>query len=121
MPIPSPLPLDDFEHAIQANPEVLGVFYFGSLGRGAATKGSDLDIYIWFSADVPAPVDGRLRQLLGTFGEFHWLHLDEGRGYVELDPVQLDFEFGHGDQIDEPCDRFVGDTQGLGPRTALLI
>ncbi len=41
MPIPSPLPLDDFEHAIQADPEVLGVFYFGSLGRGAATKGSD--------------------------------------------------------------------------------
>ena len=110
MPIPSPLPRDDFEHAIQADPEVLGIFYFGSLGCGTATKGSDLDIYIWVSADVPAPVDGKLRQLLGTFGKFRWLHLDEGRGYVGLDWIQVDFEVGHGDQIDEPCDRFVGGT-----------
>lgn len=108
MPIPSPHPLDDFEHAIQVDPEVLGVFYFGSLGRGTATEGSDLDIYIWFSADVPAPVDGKLRQVLGTFGTFRWLHLDEGRGYVGPDWIQVDFEFGHGDQIDEPCDRFAG-------------
>ena len=110
MAIPSPLSLDNFEYAIQADPEVLGVFYFGSLGRGTATEGSDLDIYLWFSADVPAPVDGKLRQLLGTFGTFRWLHLDEGRGYVEPDWIQIDFEFGHGDQIDEPCDRFVGGT-----------
>lgn len=110
MPNPSPLPLDDFEQAIQADPEVLGVFYFGSLGRGTATKGSALDIYIWFSADVPAPVDGKLRQLLGTFGTFRWLHIDEGRGYVGPEWIQVDFEFGHGDQIDESCDRFVGGT-----------
>ena len=109
MPIPSPLPLDDFEHAIRVEPEVLGVFYFGSLGRGAATKGSDLDIYIWFSADDPARNDVKLRQLLGTFGTFHWLHLHEGRGYVGPDWIQVDFEVGHG-QIDEPCDRFVGGT-----------
>src|SRR4051794_38008259 len=28
MPIPSPLPLDEFERAIQADPDALGVFYF---------------------------------------------------------------------------------------------
>ncbi len=41
MPIPSPIPLDDFERAIRADPEILGMFYFGSLGRGAATRFSD--------------------------------------------------------------------------------
>jgi hypothetical protein len=41
MSLPSPLPLDDFERSIQADPEVLGVFYFGSLGRGALSLGVD--------------------------------------------------------------------------------
>jgi hypothetical protein len=55
-------------------------------------------------------VDGKLRQLLGIFGTFRWLHLHEGRGYVGPDWVQVDFEFGHGDELTEPCDRFVGGT-----------
>ncbi len=123
MPIPSPIPLDAFERAIQADPDVLGVFYHGSLGRGAATKGSDLDIYIWFSAGEPAPVDDKLRRLLGSFGEAHWLRIEEGRGFFGPAWTQVDFEWGHGDQIDEPADRFargtvIKDTDG---RLAQLV
>ncbi len=73
MPIPSPIPLDDFERAIQADPEVLGMFYFGSLGRGAATRFSDLDIFVWFSDDVAMPAGDKLLQLLGLLGMIHWL------------------------------------------------
>lgn len=109
MLIPSPIPLDDFERVIQTEPDVLGMFYFGSLGRGAATKGSDLDIYIWFSADDPARNDDKLLQLLGIFGETHWLKLEWGAGVFGPDWTQVDFEVGHG-QVDEPCDRFVGGT-----------
>jgi hypothetical protein len=34
--IPSPISLDIFERAIQVDREVLGMFYFGALGRRAA-------------------------------------------------------------------------------------
>ncbi len=112
MPIPSPIPLDACEHAVLTDPEVLGVFYFGSLGRGAATGGSDLDIYLWFSGDVPAPVDDKLRRLLGSFGEFHWLRLEEGRGFVGPAWTQVDFEVEPGDALDAPSDRFVGGCLG---------
>ena len=125
MPIPSPLPLDTFEHAIQADPDVLGVFYHGSLGRGAATtKGSDLDIYIWFSASVPAPVvDDKLCQLLGLVGELHWIRMQEGRAWVGPAWIQVDFYVAHGDQLDEPTDGFargtvIKDTDG---RLAQLV
>jgi hypothetical protein len=110
MPVPSPLPLDAFEHAIQTDPAVLGVFYYGSLGWGTATKDSDLDIFIWFSADVPAPVDGKLRQLLGTLGTIGWLHLDDGRAYVGPDWITVDVTAKHGDQLGEPWEGFAGGT-----------
>ena len=108
--IPAPIPLDDFERVIQTDPEVLGMFYFGSLGRGTATKSSDLDIYLWFSSDVPAPLDAKLRRLLGILGETHWLEIEWGVGIFGPDWTQVDFEYGHGDQLHEPCDKFVGGT-----------
>jgi hypothetical protein len=112
MPVPSPLPLEAFEHAIQTDPEDLGVFYYGSLGLGTATKHSDLDIFIWLSADVPAPVDGKLRQLLSTLGTIGWLHLEDGRAYVGPDwiTVDVDVDVGHGDQLAEPWEAFAGGT-----------
>ena len=122
MALPSPLPLDDFEHAIQAEPDVLGVFYFGSLGRGTATKGSDLDIYIWFSADDPARNDTKLRQLLGILGKIHWLKPEWGAGVFGPDWTQVDIEVTYG-QVDEPCDRFVGGTviKDMDGRLARLV
>jgi len=110
MPVPSPLPLDAFEQAIQADPAVLGVFYYGSLGWGTATKHSDLDIFIWLSAAVPAPVDGKLRQLLGTLGTIGWLQLDEGRAYVGPDWITVDVTAKHGDEVGEPWEGFAGGT-----------
>ena len=123
MSVPSPLPLDAFEHAIQIDPEVLGVFYYGSLGWGTATKHSDLDIYIWLSADVPAPVDGKQRQLLSTLGTIGWLHLEDGRAYVGPDWITVDVTAKHGDQLGEPWEGFAGgrvikDTDG---RLARLV
>lgn len=111
MPVPSPLPLDAFERSIQTDPDVLGVFYYGSLGRGtAATKDADLDILIWFSADVPEPLDDKLRRLLGTFGTFGWLALDEGRAFVGPDWIQVDVTVKQGDDLGEPWEGFAGGT-----------
>jgi hypothetical protein len=110
MSVPSPLPLDAFERAVQADPEVLGVFYYGSLGWGTATKDSDLDIYIWFSADVPEPADDKLRHLLGTFGTISWMHLDEGRVFIGPDWAQIDVTAKHGEQVWEPWEGFAGGT-----------
>jgi hypothetical protein len=92
MAVPSPLPLERFEAAIQADPEVLGMFYFGSLGRGTATRFSDLDIYVWFPDDLTLPTSGKLRQLLELFGPIHWRELDAGIGYVGSEWTQVDIE-----------------------------
>jgi len=72
MPIPSPLPLDEFERAIQVDPDVLGVFYFGSLGRGAAGRFSDLDIFVWLPDDFRCAQARKMIHLLGLFGPIHW-------------------------------------------------
>ena len=78
MLLPSPIPLDDFERAIQADPQVLGMFYYGSLGRGAATRYSDLDIFVSFADDVVMPAHDKARQLFSLLGEIHWLDIPNG-------------------------------------------
>jgi hypothetical protein len=111
MPVPSPLPLEAFEHAIQTDPQILGVFYYGSLGRGTATTtASDLDISIWFSAEVPEPADATLQQLLGTFGSIGWMDLNEGRAFIGPDWVQVDVTPKYGEQVWEPWEGFAGGT-----------
>ena len=82
MELPSPLPLDDFERAIQCDPDVLGVFYFGSLGRGAATRHSDLDIFVVVPDHIAEPEQHKLVPLLQLFGEIHWLSIPNGCGFV---------------------------------------
>jgi len=117
MPIPSPLPLDDFERAIQADPEVLGVFYFGSLGRGAATRFSDLDIFVWVTDDVALDTPDRLLALLGLFGQIHWLEIEGSKGFVGPEWTQVDIEFARRGEL-EPSHRYAGamvikDTDGM--------
>src|SRR5262245_56949980 len=73
MLIPSPIQLDDFERAIQADAEVLGMMYFGSLGRGTASRFSDLDILVWIGDDLPLGGRDKLLQLVSLFGGTHWL------------------------------------------------
>jgi hypothetical protein len=93
MSMPSPIPLDDFERAIQADPEVLGMFYYGSLGRGAAGRYSDLDIFVSFSDDVVMPAHDKVRQLLSLLGEIHWYDIPNGKGFVGPNWNQVDIEW----------------------------
>ncbi len=106
MSLPSPLPLDDFERTIQADPEILGVFYFGSLGRGTATRFSDLDIFVWVSDDVELTTPDKLLQLLSLFGEIHWLAIEDGTGWVGPAWTQVDIEFARRQDL-EPSYRYV--------------
>jgi hypothetical protein len=92
MPIPSPLPLEEFERTIQADPEVLGAFYFGSLGRGAATRHSDLDIFLVVPDSIAKPYQQKLIPLLQVFGEIHWIEIPSGTGYVGPNWNQVDIE-----------------------------
>lgn len=93
MPLPSPIPLDDFEHAIQADPQVLGMFYYGSLGRGAASRYSDLDIFVSFSDDVVMPAHDKVRQMLRLLGEIHWIDFEGGKAFVGPAWAQVDIEW----------------------------
>src|SRR5262245_44067944 len=87
MPTPVPFPLDDFERATQADPEVLGMFYFGSLGRGTATRFSDLDILVWVGEDLPLGARAKLLHLLSLFGETHWLGGDGNDVHALVGPA----------------------------------
>jgi len=95
MPISSPIPLDAFEQAIQSDPDVLGVLYFGSLGRGVAGRFSDLDIFVWLPDDLAISAQDKLLQLLRLFGENHWLETGDRHvtGFVGPGWTQVDIEF----------------------------
>ena len=108
MPIPSPIPLDEFERAIGADPDVLGVFYFGSLGRGDAGRFSDLDIFVWLPDDFAAPKRDKWLQLLGLFGQLHWMEIDHC-GFVGPEWIQIDIELGQRAEL-APSGRFAGAT-----------
>lgn len=106
MTIPSPIPLDTFERAIQADPEVLGMFYFGSLGRGAATHHSDLDIFVVVPDRITEPYQEKLVPLLQLFGEIHCLFIPSGTGYVGHNWTQVDIEFARRSEL-EPSYRYA--------------
>jgi hypothetical protein len=61
--------LKRFEDAVLADPEVLGVLFTGSLGRGTSDDFSDLDIYVWLTDDAYANVVAKTRELLSSLGE----------------------------------------------------
>jgi hypothetical protein len=119
MRIPSPIRLDDFERAIQADPELLGMCYFGSLGRGTATRFSDLDILVWVTDDLARGAPDKLLQLLLLFGETHWLESGENHvtGFVGTEWTQVDIELVRSENL-LPSARYVGarvfkDTNGV--------
>ena len=98
--IPSPIPLDDFERAIQADPQVLGMFYYGSLGRGAATRYSDLDIFVSFSDDVVMPAHDNVRQLLRLLGAIHWIDVEGGKAFIGPAWAQVDIEWHRREELE---------------------
>src|SRR3712207_2386432 len=117
MTLPSPIPLDAFERAIQADPEILGMFYFGSLGRGAATRFSDLDIFVWLADDLALSTNDKLLQLFSLLGEIHWLEMEGGTGFVGPEWTQTDIEFATREHL-KPDQRYAGalvvkDTDGV--------
>lgn len=73
--LPSPLPLNQFEAALQADPRVLGGLYTGSLGRGTADRFSDLDLEIWVTNPGYDDVETTVRELLSPLGAIQWLML----------------------------------------------
>jgi predicted nucleotidyltransferase len=109
MTLPSPIRLDAFERAIRADPEVLGMLYFGSLGRGAATRHSDLDIFVVVPDSITEPYQEKLVSLLQLFGEIHWLEIDKGTGFVGPNWTQIDIEFAQRSEL-EPGPRYAGAT-----------
>jgi predicted nucleotidyltransferase len=111
MSLPSPLPLGDFERAIQADPDVLGAFYFGSLGRGAATRHSDLDIFVVVPDYIAEPEQEKLVPLLQLFGAIHWLDLPNAKGFVGPNWIQVDLEVVRRSDLDhEGGPRYAGAT-----------
>ena len=122
MSVPSPIPLDDFERAIQADPEVLGMFYFGSLGRGAAGRFSDLDIFVWLADDFAPHERDKLLQLFGLLGPIHWPEIEWGKAWLGPEWIQVDIEHAYREHL-EPHYRYAGatvikDTDGALARMA---
>jgi hypothetical protein len=107
MTIPSPIPLDAFERAMHADPEVVGMFYLGSLGRGVATRHSDLDIFVVVPDSITEPYQQKLVPLLQLFGEIHWLSIPDGRGFVGPKWTQIDIEFARRSEL-KPSPRYSG-------------
>lgn len=106
---PAPIPLDAFEQAIADDPEVLGAFYFGSLGQGAATRFSDLDIFVWLADAVAMPLTDRLHGWLSLLGPVQWLPSGWNTGFVGPEWTQVDVEYAHRAEL-QPSHRYVGAT-----------
>jgi len=130
-------PLADFEQRVMADPDVLGMLYAGSRGRGQADRCSDLDIMLWLR-DKALAKPGRIEHYLGWLGEIqfvNWSQHESGLSsncYVGPDwqRVELDIQ---GTREDTPHPYFhnatvVKDTDGRlaslvaasGPPTAEL-
>jgi hypothetical protein len=73
--LPSPLPLSQFEVALQVDQRVLGVLYTGSLGRGTADRFSDLDMEMWLTDAAYAEGETTVREILGMLGAIQFLYL----------------------------------------------
>lgn len=65
-------PLADFEQRIMADPDVLGMLYNGSRGRGEADRYSDLDISLWLR-DEALTKPRRIEHYVGWLGEIQFV------------------------------------------------
>ena len=81
MGLPLSFPLEDFEAAVLADGEVLGMLYTGSLSRGTADRHSDLDIELWACDDMGTQLSGKLHQVLGWLGPVRFSY-PRGEGFV---------------------------------------
>jgi len=65
-------PLADFTQRIMSDPDVLGMLYTGSRGRGQADRCSDLDIKLWLRDEALAK-GGRIEHYLGWLGDIQFV------------------------------------------------
>jgi hypothetical protein len=130
-------PLSDFEQRIMADPEVLGMMYNGSRGRGQADRYSDLDIMLWLRDEALAK-GGRIEHYLGWLGEIQFVNWSQNEFgltsncYVGPDwqRVELDMvgskhptpnPYFHGvTVVKDTDDRLVSLVAASGPPTAEL-
>src|SRR5215212_5482401 len=130
-------PLADFERRILADPDVLGMMYNGSLGRGDGDRYSDLDISLWLRDEALAKPN-RIEHYLGWLGEIQLVSLsphDSGVAsncYVGPDwqRVELDIEgtrdptphpyFHHATIVKDTDGRLASLVAASGPPTAEL-
>jgi hypothetical protein len=84
-------PLAGFEQRIAADPDVLGMLYTGSLGRGEADRCSDIDIKIWVRDEVLG-TPRLLEQYMSWLGELHFVMSFGlfGNGYAGPDWQSID-------------------------------
>jgi len=69
-----PIPLHQFEAAIQADQRVLGMLYTGSLGRGTADRFSDLDMEVWVTDAAYAETETTMQEILSSLGATQFLY-----------------------------------------------
>jgi hypothetical protein len=130
-------PLVDFEQRIIADPDVLGMMYNGSLGRGETDLYSDLDISLWLRDEALAK-GGRVEQYVSWLGAIRFVSYSQHEGgvssncYVGPDwqSVELDISGSHHPTPNPYFHRatVVKDTDGIlaslvaasGPPTAEL-
>jgi hypothetical protein len=74
-------PLADFEQRIMADPDVLGMMYNGSLGRGETDLYSDLDISLWLRDEALAK-DGRVEHYVSWLGAIRFVSYSQHEGGV---------------------------------------
>ena len=101
-------PLAEFERRALADPDVLGVLYTGSLGRGGGDRCSDIDITLWLRDEALArPGQQVLEHYLGWLGQIHLLdwsqheHSLSSNAFVGPDWQQAELEI-LGSRLAEP-------------------
>jgi hypothetical protein len=116
-------PLADFEQRIAADPDVLGMLYTGSLGRGEADRCSDIDIKLWVRDDV-RDTPGLLEHYMSWMGTLHFVFSFGlfGNGYVGPDWQSVDVGI-EGEEIFEPDSYYHGATivKDTDDRLAALV
>lgn len=86
-------PLAAFEQRIADDPDVLGMLYAGSLGRGGADRCSDIDVTLWVRDEV-LETPHLLEHYMGFLGELHFVFSlgRNGNGYAGPDWQSVDVE-----------------------------
>jgi hypothetical protein len=86
-------PLEAFERRIADDPDVLGMLYAGSLGRGEADRCSDIDVTLWVRDEV-LDTPRLLEHYMGLLGELHFVFSlgRYGNGYAGPDWQSIDVE-----------------------------